>query len=284
MPKNIKDFDGLAILSGDGLLPVILGKFAKRKKIKFIVVSFQESNKKLDEFNPIYCDISKPLALINLLRSLNINYLILAGSFPRLNIQGSNKIKGDAAFERLIQENYERGDDSLLRGVAKFFEGNGFHVLGAHELVEDILETEQKILSIKNPSNHNIRDTEAASNIFKNFSNLDLGQSIIISSGLCFGLENASGTDAMIEGYINFLRKESKHVGHKGGIFFKASKGIQDRRFDLPTIGTQTIKLVSKAKLDGIVVESSNVIFIEKTKIIKLADSLGIFLWSRSNE
>ena len=49
-------------------------------------------------------------------------------------------------------------------------------------------------------------------------------------------------------------------------------------------IGTKTIKLVSKAKLDGIVVESSNVIFIEKTKIIKLADSLGIFLWSRSNE
>ena len=67
MPKNIKDIDGLAILSGDGLLPVILAKFAKRKKIKIIVVSFEESNKKLDEFNPIYCDISKPLVLINLL-------------------------------------------------------------------------------------------------------------------------------------------------------------------------------------------------------------------------
>ena len=59
---------------------------------------------------------------------------------------------------------------------------------------------------------------------------------------------------------------------------------MQDRRFDLPTIGTQTIKLVSKAKLDGIVVENSSVIFIEKRKVIKLADSLGIFLWSRSNE
>ena len=110
-----------------------------------------------------------------------------------------------------------------------------------------------------------------------------MGQSIIVSSGLCFGLENASGTDAMIDGYINFLRSKATHTRHKGGIFFKASKGIQDRRFDLPTIGTHTIKLVSKAKLDGIVVESSNVIFIEKTKIIKLADSLGIFLWSRSN-
>mgnify|MGYP001163892936 FL=1 len=284
MPKNIKDIDGLAILSGDGLLPVILAKFSKRKKIRFIVVSFQESNKKLDQFNPIFCDVRKPLALINVLRSLNINYLILAGSFPRLNIQGSNKIKGDSAFEGLIQENYERGDDSFLRGVAKFFEGNGFHILGAHELAEDILETEQKILSIKKPSTCNIRDTKLAFNIFKNFSNLDLGQSIIISSGLCFGLENASGTDAMIEGYINFLRRKSAHSRHKGGIFFKASKGIQDRRFDLPTIGTQTIKLVSKAKLDGIVVESSNVIFIEKTKIIKLADSLGIFLWSRSNK
>ena len=29
--------------------------------------------------------------------------------------------------------------------------------------------------------------------------------------------------------------------------------------------------------------KAANVIFIEKTKIIKLADSLGIFLWSRSN-
>ena len=284
MPKNLKDIDGLAILSGDGLLPVILCKFAKRNNLKFIVVSFQEPNKKLDEFKPIYCDISKPLVLIKLLRSLNINHLIFAGSFSRFTMQGSNKIKGDAVFERLIQENYERGDDSLLRGVAKFFEDNGFHIVGAHELTEDILETGQKILSIKKPSTYNIRDTEVASNIFKKFSDLDLGQSIIISSGLCFGLESASGTDSMIEGYINFLRSKSTNKGHKGGIFFKASKGMQDRRFDLPTIGTQTIKLVSKAKLDGIVVENSSVIFIEKRKVIKLADSLGIFLWSRSNE
>ncbi len=281
MQAEVNNNKVLGILAGDGLLPVILAKHARKLKQKFIVFTFEKFNYQLKKFKPVQCDIGNPLRLVSSLKSFYIEDIVLAGSFSRFLIQSSVNGEVDRAFKKLVRDNFRKGDDSLLKSIARFFEDFGFNIIGPHEFDRNIVEGKQKIMSIGKPSKENIHDADFASHIFNSFSELDIGQSIIVSNGLCLGIETNTGTDNMIKNYSNYIRKNSDKLSHTGGIFFKASKPPQDKRFDLPVVGPNTLKLVKNARLDGIVVEANNVIFINKEKLIKLANSLEIFLWSR---
>ena len=282
MPLYPSNKAELAILAGNGLLPVLLASYLSNKKQKFSLFVFDTFNDSLKNYSPIFSDIEKPLDLIVKLKNLNVEQLIFVGSFSRLSLQNEPIIFGDKGFRELISENYQEGDDKLLREVAKFFEGHGFKILGVHEVLNDIMEYKDIVLSKNQPSKMNIDDTVLAEKIFNQISKFDLGQSVITRNGLCMGIETSTGTDHMIESFGHFMKKNITDLEKSGGILFKACKQGQDRRFDLPTIGTETIRLIHKVGLNGLVVEKGSVIFLDKKEVIKLANKFRIFIWSRS--
>ena len=271
----------VAILAGNGLLPVLLASYLFKKQKKFQLVVFESFNKALIKYKPIFSDIQKPVELIAKLKLLNVNKLIFAGSFSRVNLQDEPITHGDKGFRQIISKNYQAGDDKLLREVAKFFEDYGFKILGAHQVLEDLIEIENRVLSNNQPNELNKDDAIVAEKILHQISKFDLGQSVIIRNGMCMGIETSTGTDHMIESYGNYMKNTQSNLKKSGGILFKACKEGQDRRFDLPTIGIETIKLAYKVGLDGLVVERGGVIYLEKEKVIKLANELKIFVWSR---
>ena len=63
----------------------------------------------------------------------------------------------------------------------------------------------------------------------------------------------------------------------KGGVFFKTSQNIQDKRVDMPTIGPKTIDLVIKANLSGVAITQGDVIVLEYDRIIKLINENNLF-------
>ncbi len=58
----------------------------------------------------------------------------------------------------------------------------------------------------------------------------------------------------------------------------KAPKPGQDRRFDLPSIGPQTVEWVARAGLSGIAVVAGETIMAEPDKLAQAADRAGIFV------
>ena len=65
----------------------------------------------------------------------------------------------------------------------------------------------------------------------------------------------------------------------KQGVLVKLPKPTQDRRIDLPTIGTRTVELCKKINLSGIAVQSNGTIILGKGKTIKSANKKGLFLF-----
>ena len=65
------------------------------------------------------------------------------------------------------------------------------------------------------------------------------------------------------------------------GVFYKAPKPGQDRRIDLPTIGTGTVRNAAKAGLAGIAWEAGGVILLDRAAMIAEAEARGLFLWAR---
>jgi len=58
----------------------------------------------------------------------------------------------------------------------------------------------------------------------------------------------------------------------------KAPKANQDRRFDLPSIGPQTVENVVRAGLAGIAVVAGSTIMAEPAALTKAADRANIFV------
>jgi DUF1009 family protein len=62
------------------------------------------------------------------------------------------------------------------------------------------------------------------------------------------------------------------------GVLVKTPKPGQDRRFDLPAIGPQTVANAARAGLAGIAVAAGNTIIAEPAEVVAAADRAGIFL------
>jgi hypothetical protein len=63
-----------------------------------------------------------------------------------------------------------------------------------------------------------------------------------------------------------------------GGVLVKIAKAQQDNRFDLPTIGTETVKACQIAGVRGIAVEAGRSLCLERDAVIAQANAAGIFV------
>lgn len=164
-----------------------------------------------------------------------------------------------------------QGDDGGLRRVAALFEARGIAVVGAHELAPHLLP-EKGVLTRAQPGKDAPRDIERARTLLQILSRADVGQSCVVAHGQILAVEAVFGTAWMLDS----LRQRPDAAG---GLFYKAPKAGQDRRFDLPVIGPETVDQAVLAGLDGIVIESGGVMVLDQTAVRQACDDAGLYLW-----
>lgn len=163
------------------------------------------------------------------------------------------------------------GDDGLLRVVAEELEAEGFHVVGAHDVVHDLLAP-NGVMGKHHPTKDQEKDIERGITITHVLGELDVGQAVVIQQGIVLGIEAAEGTDMLLQ------RCKSLKRDGPGGILVKTKKPQQDRRLDLPTMGLKTVQNAIEAGLSGIAMQAGETILLDKDAFIQLADEAGLFV------
>ncbi len=163
------------------------------------------------------------------------------------------------------------GDDGLLKAIIHEIEKDGFHVIGADEILTDSLSQVGLYGNIK-PTKQNKEDISKGYSVAKILGQADVGQSVIVADGLVLGVEAIEGTDALIKRCQNLHRSSVK------GVLVKVKKPHQERRADLPTIGVKTIENAFQYGLAGIAVEKESAFIVNKAKVVQKANELGLFL------
>ena len=172
---------------------------------------------------------------------------------------------------------YRGGDDHLLSGVARIFEGLGFHVVGAHEVAPEILMREGSLTTLK-PAAGDESDIRRALALLTAIGPFDVGQAVVVAKGHVLAVEAAEGTDQMLK-RVAVLREEGRiHVPSGVGVLVKAPKPQQDQRIDLPAIGPSTIELVARAGLAGLAVIAGSAIVAEPEEVARRADAAKVFV------
>jgi DUF1009 family protein len=178
------------------------------------------------------------------------------------------KIFGKIALKSLFGFN---GDNSLLMSLANEFEKEGIKVIGAHEILEDLLAPEGLLGAVAVPEKF-FSDINFGVAAALDLGRRDVGQAIIINSGLVIIEEGKAGTGQMIKD------SQSTTPDGRGGLLIKLKKPGQDRRMDLPTIGVMTVIEANKAGLVGIIVQAGETLIVDLESVISVANQKGIFI------
>lgn len=79
-----------------------------------------------------------------------------------------------------------------------------------------------------------------------------------------------------IEGTDHCIRRAGELCKRGGFTVVKVAKPQQDMRFDVPTIGVQTILTMQESGAKVLALESEKTIILEPEEVAKLADKYGI--------
>jgi DUF1009 family protein len=206
--------------------------------------------------------------------------LVLVGGIVRPSLR---EVRLDwatlVAMPRIIRA-FRGGDDHLLTGIGRIFEAEGFHLLGAHEVAPDITAPSGPLGQLV-PDAVALDDIERGFALLSAMSPFDVGQAAVIAKGRVLAIEAAEGTDGMLRRMVA-LREEGRIGLPRGvGVLVKAPKLAQDRRFDLPSIGPDTVLHASRAGLAGIAVVAGATIIAEPLRLVEAADFNGLFVVGR---
>lgn len=270
----------IGIIAGGGSLPLAVVQTLRDKNVDPYVIVVEGEVQDPATYAGVD-HVTMPLEdfglLLPRLKAAGVKRLLMAGSVnrrPRLRA-----IRWTFSTLKLIPRvaaALSRGDDGLLRGVVRVMEAEGITVVGAHEVVPDLVAPEGQ-LGRHRPTDGDWRDVRAASEAAVAIGRLDIGQAAIAIGGRAIALEGIEGTEGLLE-RTAAMRGHGRLAGKQGGALVKRCKPRQEQRADLPAIGPDTVDQAHAAGLAGIAMEAGRSFILEFDATIARADALGLFL------
>ena len=272
----------VGLIAGEGRLPFIVAAGAKRAGLKVICVGLAGAAERslAGEVDVFY---KVPLARlgnwIRKLRKHNVSKTIMVGRVPKERLFTPWRILRYLPDWRVFRIYYWRLHgkskltNSVLCAIAEELASGGIILENSTMYCKEHLANEG-VMTKPQPNSAIESDIEFGWQIVKKLAELDIGQAIAMKEKEVIAVEATEGTAAMIE-------RAGKICKSGGWTLLKASGPNQDMRFDVPCVGTETIRSLAKNGGKCLVVEAGKTIIIDKPETIKLANQLGIIILGR---
>jgi len=262
----------LGIIAGQGDLPALLADAARAQDRDTFILALegQASPDLVAGRNHAWVRLGAVGGAIDALRAAGCEDVVFAGGVRRpsllnLGLDG----RGAKLFARIGK--VALGDDRLLSVLVKELEDEGLNVIGADEVLAGLL-VEEGVLGRHRPDELAEVDIALGLEVAKVIGALDVGQAVVVQQGIVLGVEGVEGTDALIRRCAGLQREGP------GGVLVKIKKPGQERRVDLPTVGTDTVRAAAEAGLRGITIEAGATLVLHRDAVIGAADAANLFL------
>ncbi len=166
-------------------------------------------------------------------------------------------------------------DDDILRAVAADLASEGIVIISPTDFLPDIVAA-AGLLTKKRPSGSQKDDISFGWMIAKELGRLDIGQCVVVRDKTVLALEAIEGTDETI--------RRGGRLAREKAVVVKVCKPRQDKRFDLPTVGVNTINVMAEVKASVLAIEAGRTIIFDKDEMIREADRLGMVITALDGE
>lgn len=263
----------LGILAGMGELPIFCAREAQRKQVPFKIylIAEEQAAARLEYTNEFHDNVelvslSKFGKLLKTLAKDNITDVVLLGKVRKEHIFKGLKFDLKALSMLAAMPSYN--DDEFFNVIEKELRKKKIKVLPQYMFLQSLL-LEEGIYTKKKPRKKDESDINYGLYYAKKIGELDIGQTVVVRNRAVLAIEAIEGTDACIE-------RAGEFSHGNGGIVCKGEKIGQDVRFDMPTVGTDTLVSMKKAGCHILAIEAKRTFVVNPPEFIKKADELGI--------
>ncbi len=258
----------LGLIAGSGSLPSILASEASSIGAQVVSIAFtEESAKLLKPFSvSVYrYGIGEAGKILKCLKNEGVRDVALVGKVEkRLLFQN---LKFDLRAIKILSRLINKNDDTIMHAIVKELEGEGINVVDQMLFLKKLFPS--KGLLTKNTSNdRESKDIEYGFKIAKDIAGLDIGQTVVVKDRAVLAVEAIEGTDEAIQRGCGLC--------NGGAVVVKVAKPGQDPRFDVPTIGINTIENMIKGKASALAIEADKTMVVNMDDVIKMAEENGV--------
>jgi DUF1009 family protein len=151
--------------------------------------------------------------------------------------------------------------------VAAELAKEGIEVVSSTLYLPELLAP-QGCLTQRRPDKAEKADIDFGRHVAKELGRLDIGQCVVVRRKTVLAVEAIDGTDATI------LR--GGELAKEKAVVIKMSKPGQDLRFDVPSVGLETVKVMSQVKASVLALEAGKTLIFDKPEMIAYANQARV--------
>ncbi|MBD3380346.1 MAG: DUF1009 domain-containing protein [Candidatus Omnitrophica bacterium] len=259
----------VGLIAGGGTLPIEFILSAKNLGEKVVVFALNGmASKELEKLadRVYWLEINQYKKFLFLLLKERIRHIALVGKVPK-NVVYSSSEGADEEYVKSLGGLPDRKDYSILEEVTRHLKKIGVEVVDNMRYLSHLIP-EKSLLTDTQPDEMTMEDIKFGYDTAKRIAGMDIGQTVIVKHKAVVAVEAMEGTDAAIE--------RAYDIAGEDCVMVKVSRPDQDMRWDVPTIGPDTIKLLARSKYSALAIESGKMYVVEKERVITEADAAGI--------
>lgn len=265
----------LGLMAGAGALPGRVAAEAARQGWRVVAFAFGAvPNLAAQVQRVIPCELTDLRAVLEHLQAERVKAVVFSGQLPK----GTMLLKADAADDPghlLLRAAGGLSDAGLAAAVVEILGGLGIELLDQRTFLASLF-TPAGVLTRRVPSEAERQDIRFGFRLARQCAEYGVGQTVVVARGVALAVEAIEGTSATIE--------RGCRLAGPGAVVVKAPALQHDYRFDVPTIGLETLEVMTRGQARALAIEARRVAILDREAVIALADRAGIAITSVDRE
>jgi len=265
----------IAIVAGTGSLPIIACKSLLQEQKPFFVISlFPEQNYQAlratigEQVEIVSQKFYKLGSILELLKTKKSTDLLMIGKVDKRNLL--KKIRFDWLTVKLLASLSTKSDSSIMESLVSYAENEGMRVLAQDDVLKTLLAKPGVLCGTV--TDYIKTNIDLGLQMAEKMSQCDVGQTVIMKEKMVIAVEAIEGTDACIKRAID--------LGSLDLVICKAARKNQSKKYDLPTLGPDTLNQLQKGQIAALAWQASQTFILDKKAFVARAQELGITLVS----
>ena len=267
---KIKEEARVGLVAGEGKLPILIARSIETRHQDVAIWALEGiSAPEIDEPHRMvrWVEMGRFQDLIESLRTSGVKDLVLAG---RVHISRVLTPSGfDERLSALLKDVRDLRGHTLLGAVVAELNHEGFNVLSNLAVASDLI-TPAGHLAGPAPDSRQLEDVRFGWDLAKESARRDIGQTVVVKAGAVVAVEAIEGTSMTI--------RRAADLAGDGIVAVKVASDDQDPRFDIPTVGPDTVSALLPAGGGVLAVEAGRTFLIDGKEVREECEKAGVSL------
>jgi UDP-2,3-diacylglucosamine hydrolase len=277
----------VGLLAGWGRYPIVVAEAMRRRGHRVIGLGVR------DHADPILAELCDEFHWIGLgtvggairrFRRAGVSRAVMAGKIHKVLMyhprwwlrHRPDWLAAKTFYRHFVTGGKDRKDDSLLSALVGAYASAGIQFEPATDYAPELL-VQPGQLAGRALSAKQLRDVRFGWELAKHMGRLDIGQTVCVMGQAVLAVEAIEGTDECI-------RRAGELCRQGGFTVIKVAKPQQDMRFDVPTVGLNTLESIAAAGGRVLAIEAERTILLDAKLFHETAERLKLSVVALRNE